>query len=88
MSLRVLFAAAALAALPATVGASSPDAWEDFRNEVRSSCLAAATAKGMSSPEVVVHPFGSESYGIAVLRQGSDKRICIFNKQTKAVELT
>ena len=42
----------------------------------------------MTSPEVIVHPFGSASYGIAVLREGDDKRICVFNKATKAVELT
>lgn len=93
MSLRTLCAAAALAFAPAAVlptaaGASSPDAWMEFRAEVRASCLAAASGVGMSNPEVIVHPFGSESYGIAVLRQGADKRICIFDKRTKAVELT
>ncbi|MDP1617300.1 hypothetical protein [Phenylobacterium sp.] len=80
--------AAALLAVPVAAGASSPDAWNEFRAEVRAKCLAQAQAQGMGSPDVVVHPFGSESYGIAVLREGDDKRICIFDKRTKAVELT
>ena len=83
-----LIVAAASAALAGPALASSPDAWADFRIEVRDTCLAAAKAQGMTSPEVIVHPFGSASYGIAVLREGDDKRICVFNKTTKAVELT
>ncbi|MDP1875106.1 hypothetical protein [Phenylobacterium sp.] len=83
-----LIAAAATAALSGSALASSPDAWADFRTEVRGACLAAARAQGMRNPEVVTHPFGSPSYGIAVLREGDDKRICVFNKATKAVELT
>ncbi|MFP5448331.1 MAG: hypothetical protein B7Z13_06360 [Caulobacterales bacterium 32-67-6] len=83
-----LIAAAASAALAGPALASSPDAWADFRIEVRETCLAAAKAQGMTSPEVIVHPFGTSSYGVAVLREGDDKRICVFNKATKAVELT
>jgi hypothetical protein len=91
MVLRLSLIAAAAAAVVALSGpalASSPDAWADFRIEVRDTCLAAAKAQGMTSPEVIVHPFGTASYGIAVLREGDDKRICVFNKATKAVELT
>ncbi|MEH6678027.1 hypothetical protein [Phenylobacterium sp.] len=87
MLLRLILATAMLAA-PVAAGASSPDAWAEFRAEVRAKCLAQGQAQGMGDPEVVVHPFGSESYGIAVLREGDDKRICIFDKRTKAVELT
>ncbi len=83
-----LIVAAASAALAGPALASSPDAWADFRIEVRETCLAAAKAQGMTSPEVIVHPFGTSSYGVAVLREGDDKRICVFNKATKAVELT
>lgn len=83
-----LIAAAASAALAGPALASSPDAWADFRIEVRETCLAAAKAQGMTSPEVIVHPFGTSSYGVAILREGDDKRICVFNKATKAVELT
>ncbi|MAK80690.1 hypothetical protein [Phenylobacterium sp.] len=89
MALRLsLIVAATVVALSGPALASSPDAWADFRVEVRDTCLAAAKAQGMTSPEVIVHPFGSASYGIAVLREGDDKRICVFNKATKAVELT
>ncbi|MDO8408603.1 MAG: hypothetical protein Q7S93_00850 [Phenylobacterium sp.] len=87
MLLRLILATAMLA-VPVAAGASSPDAWADFRTEVRAKCLAQAQSQGMRAPEVIVHPFGSESYGIAVLREGDDKRICIFDKRTKAVELT
>lgn len=89
MDLRLILAAAvAGAVLSGPALASSPDAWADFRVEVRDTCLAAAKHQGMKTPEVIVHPFGSASYGIAVLREGDDKRICVFNKATKAVELT
>jgi len=43
---------------------------------------------GMRNPEVIVHPFGTQSHGIAVLREGADKRICLYNKRDKTVELT
>lgn len=88
--MRRLFAAAlALAALAPGVGqASSPDAWAAFRADVRARCLAAGQAQGMTAPKVIVHPEGSPAYGIAVLIEGTDKRICVYVKQTKAVELT
>ena len=54
----------------------------------RAKCLTAAQAQGMKSPEVIVHPVGTEAYGIAVLREGADKRICVYGKQSKKVELT
>ncbi|MFN3523713.1 MAG: hypothetical protein ACK4YQ_15805 [Phenylobacterium sp.] len=86
---RVL-AAAALAALAAAGAAlaSTPDAWAAFRVDVRERCLAAGRAQGMSSPQVVVHPFGTQSYGVAVLIEGGDKRICVYDKRAKQVELT
>ena len=59
-----------------------------FCADVKAKCLAAAQAAGMKSPEVLVHPFGTERYGLAVLREGADKRICVYGKQTKTVELT
>ena len=88
MLLRLALAASVLAAIPAAAGASSPDAWNEFRAEVRSACLAAGKTQGMANPRIVVHPFGTTSYGIAVLRQGDERKICVFDKQTKAVELT
>lgn len=85
--MRVLILAALLsAATPAA--ASSPQAWSAFREETRDRCLAAARARGMKAPEVIVHPWGTETHGVAVLREGGDKRICLMDKQTKAVSLT
>lgn len=86
---RLVLAFAALAALtPAVSQASSPAAWAEFTTDVRAKCLAAAQAQGMKSPEVIVHPVGTQAYGIAVLREGADKRICVYGKQSKKVELT
>ena len=86
---RAILTLAALSAFVPAVGqASSPDAWAAFKTDVAAKCLAAAQATGMKSPEVLVHPVGTEAYGIAVLREGADKRICIYGKQSKKVELT
>lgn len=86
---RLVLALAALAALtPAISHASSPAAWAEFTTDVRAKCLAAAQAQGMKSPEVIVHPVGTQAYGVAVLREGADKRICVYGKQSKTVELT
>ncbi len=86
--MRPLILAALAAFLPTTAPASSPDAWTQFRADVGSSCLAAVRRAGMRNPEVIVHPFGTQSHGIAVLREGADKRICLYNKRDKTVELT
>lgn len=78
--------AAALALLvPAAASASSPDAWEAFHADVKAKCLAAAQATGMKSPEVLVHPLGTETYGLAVLREGADKRIaCMASRPRRS----
>ncbi len=78
----------ALLALPAA--ASSEGAWEAFRAEVDSACRALITAP--SEPMVEVEPFGSASYGVALitlaLPEGASERYaCIFDKQSKAAEL-
>jgi hypothetical protein len=77
-----------LAAMPAL--ADSPGSWEAFRARVGEACLAAVQDPG----EVVVdvNPFGSESYGVALLEvtteYGTDRMACIFDKVTGAVEVT
>lgn len=83
---RFALAAAAVAAPLSVAHASSPDAWAAFRADVKAKCLAAAA--DMKSPTVIVHPLGTTNHGIAVLIAGSDKRICLYDKHTKAVELT
>ena len=85
---RIAAIAAFAALVPAASEASSPEAWEEFRTDVAAKCLAAAKSTGMESPEVLVHPLGTETYGLAVLREGADKRICVYVKQTQTVELT
>ena len=73
--------------------ASSPDAWDAFRADVRKKCLAAA--KGwMIDVDIRVDPVGSDSYGFAALK-GKDKftggaatRLCIYGKRSKKAELS
>ncbi|HEV7319525.1 MAG TPA: hypothetical protein VGO04_13075 [Ensifer sp.] len=84
-----LSAVAALAA--SSAAASSGDAWETFRAEVSKKCLAAANS--LQKASVVVDPFGSESFGLALVigtPKGSKSavtQICVFDKQKKTVEL-
>ena len=85
---RIAAVAVFAALIPAASQASSPQAWEEFRADVGAKCLAAAKATGMKAPEVLVHPLGTQTYGLVVLREGADKRICVYAKQTKTVELT
>ena len=78
----------AVQALPAA--ADSPDAWNAFRAEVAAACTALVTTEGTVTVEV--NPFGSESYGPAIVTVtadwGSDRMICIFGKETRKAELT
>nr|WP_275791048.1 hypothetical protein [Rhizobium gei] len=63
-----------------------------MRADVAEKCLAAA-AGSIEKPRVVVDPFGSQSFGLALVSgkpQGAKGRItqiCVYNKQTKTVEL-
>lgn len=79
----------ALAATPAL--ASSDEAWEQFRAEVEQACTALAPAEGETAIEI--NPFGSESYGAALLITtladgGADRYVCIYDKKAKTAELT
>ncbi|MFB9951431.1 hypothetical protein ACFFP0_21490 [Rhizobium puerariae] len=87
----------ALAAILAVLGltaahASSDDAWSEFRAEVDKACLAAA--KGLiENGKALVDPFGSESYGLAVVSgksagaKATISAICVFDKKTKKAEI-
>lgn len=72
--------------------ASSDDAWEAMRADVSAKCLAAAAAS-IETPSAVVDPFGSQNFGLALISgkqmgaEGTVTQICVYNKQTKAVEL-
>jgi hypothetical protein len=69
--------------------ASSDDAWAEFRTEVQTACTALVEG---GNPVVEVNPFGSETYGAAIVTvaagTGAERFVCIYNKQTKAAELT
>lgn len=78
--------------LPSAAAASSDDAWAAMRTDVSAKCLKAA-AGSIEKPKAVVDPFGSESFGLALVSgkpkgaKGKITQICVYNKQTKTVEL-
>jgi hypothetical protein len=78
--------AAALLLAPAL--ASTQEAWEMFRTRVQDACLALAEP----GSRVEVSPFGSDSYGGALVvtktAEGEERSICIWSKATGAAELT
>lgn len=84
--------AAVLTALPAAAVASSEEAWTEFRASVEDACRGAVGAPATASVTIEVNPFGSESYGAALVTVGGqdsqDRMICIFDKRSGAVEVT
>lgn len=92
---RALLAAAllALATPPATPAlASAPDAWAQMRKSVETACLKAA-APLLPAAKASVDPFGSESYGLAVLtgvpKGGKQPAmlICVYDKRSGTAEV-
>ncbi|WP_374302692.1 hypothetical protein [Paracoccus sp. (in: a-proteobacteria)] len=81
-----------LAVLPMTAWGSSDEAWEEFRKAVDQGCRALIEAPDAAEVAVEVNPFGSESYGAALvtidIAEGRDRMICIFDKGTGKAELT
>lgn len=78
-----------LAATPAL--ASSDEAWQEFRKEVETACAALAPDEGETAIEV--NPFGSESYGVALLitvmpDESVDRYVCVFDKESRKAELS
>jgi len=70
--------------------ASSGDAWDQFRAEVGAACLALVQGPGTATIEV--NPFGSDSYGVALVTlssgAGADRMICIHDGAGKTAELS
>lgn len=72
--------------------ASSPQAWEEFRRDVESACRAASETH-LGAAQIVVDPFGSQSYGLALLtgpsvEDGSPQSlICVYDKASRTVEV-
>jgi hypothetical protein len=91
---QTLLLATALVLIPlsSTVLASSDDAWDDFAKDVAAKCTALAEGR-IEQPKVVVDPFGTESYGVAILTGkavGADaivSSICVYDKKSQAAEI-
>ncbi|MPZ56589.1 MAG: hypothetical protein GEU91_08855 [Rhizobiales bacterium] len=79
-------------AMIAAAHAASDEAWDEFRKSVEITCLEAAAAD-LDGAKATVDPFGSQSFGLALL-QGRPKggnqpvmMICVYDKKTRNVEL-
>ena len=93
MTLRVSFlliAVIASLAFSSAARASGDEAWAQFAKDVSAKCLKAAGAN-VTKPAIVVDPYGSESFGLAVVsgKSGGVKvsYICVYDKKTGATEL-
>ena len=75
--------------LSTPVFATGDAAWEAFRAEVAAACLGLPDAPGNAA--VQVSPFGSESFGAALVTSIVDgvmeQQVCIFDKASRAAEL-
>lgn len=84
-------AAALSLAAPASAWASTEESWQAFRADVLEACTELAPDSGETVIEV--NPFGSESYGAALLITtlpdgAADRYVCIYDKQSGSAELT
>ena len=77
-------------ALTQTAYASSDEAWVQFSKDVSAKCLKAVGAK-LNKPTIVVDPYGSDKFGLAIVSGKSSGNkisyICVYDKKTTAVEL-
>lgn len=88
LALCALSAGLGLAVSPAA--ASSDDAWAALRKDVEKACKAEA-GQDFVRPAVIVDPFGSENFGLAIVTGrlkagGKGSVICLYDKKTKRVE--
>ena len=73
--------------------ASSPDAWEEHRQKVAKACLALAMAGDFEKATAQVDPFGTESYGLALVKgtlkkgAGETSALCVLDKKSGKAEL-
>ena len=82
---RVMMAVVIALGAAQTATASSPEAWEEFAADVVAKCRDAA---GVGEDTLIeVDPFGSTSFGLAIVYAPSGKVICVYDKQTQTVEL-
>ncbi len=73
--------------------ASSEEAWKEFAKDVEKTCKA-ATNSSIKNAKVTVDPYGSKSYGLAIVHGQSvhNKKtklniICVYDKKNKTVEI-
>ena len=70
--------------------ASGDEAWVQFEKDVAVKCLKAAGA-GLSKPTIVVDPYGSGSFGLAIVSGNSGKSkvsyMCVYDKKSSATEI-
>jgi len=66
---------------------SGGDAWEAFRTTVQDACTAAAG--GMKVGSLRIDPFGTETYGVAVLTdaESGEEHVCVYDKARGAAEV-
>jgi hypothetical protein len=88
-----ILAAVALATAGYVAVASPPDAWAEFRQKVATKCITLALAGDYEKARAEVDPFGTQTYGIALV-SGSLKKglgeasaICVMDKKTGTAEL-
>ena len=91
---RVTLAVAALVVLAGQpLRASSPDAWDELREKVAKECLALALAGDFEKATAQVDPFGTESYGLALVKgtlkkgAGEASSLCVLDKKSGKAEL-
>ena len=86
-------ALAMLATAAQPSAASSPDAWEEFQQKVAKACTALALAGDFEKATAEVDPYGTETYGIALVSGtlkkglGEERVICVMDKKTGKAEL-
>ena len=98
-SARVLGLAGLVVAAATGARASSEDAWDEMRTAVRNQCTRLAKAQNLGQVDVEVDPFGSESYGLALLvtgrkgkarNAGTDRGrafLCVMDKRSGKAEI-
>ncbi|WP_265519923.1 hypothetical protein [Nitratireductor luteus] len=91
--MKPLVVTACLLLSSAAASASSADAWEEFRADVETKCIA-AVPDNITEATAWVHDTGTESFGVAVVSGKSSpdgarySYFCVYDKQSGGVELT
>jgi hypothetical protein len=74
----------------ASAQAASPDAWDEFRQAMDRECRALVDEQ-MTEVAVRIDPFGTETYGVALVTGTQDgqavERVCVMDKASRAAEI-